>query len=53
MFSHFIIIGKFQIVLCGIVQCGEVVVQSTCNVCGATIGGLGLKLAQDNRDARR
>ena len=52
-FHNFVLIGEFQLFSCGIVQCGEVVEQTTCNVCGATIGGLVYKLAQDNRDARR
>ena len=43
---------SFRLSLCGIVQCGGVVVQNTCNVCGATIGGTNYKLAHDNRDAR-
>ena len=37
LFCNFV--SSYFLSLCGIVQCGRVVVQNTCNVCGATIGG--------------
>ena len=53
-FQNFVcnFVSSYFLSLCGIVQCGRVVVQNTCNVCGATIGGTNYNLAHDNRDAR-